>query len=267
VSLSRDSLFSLTILTCVLALSACDSDAPDDPIRALDEPDVIEQTGAVAPVAMAEDNEALVLPPRSEVPWPEVPSSPSAHPLDFQAQAPVQHNGCWTFETFYLTSEDDFISLTSDPGGLFAPLPSGIDLLPPELAGGFMLTVKIHDLSDAIVGFGSVLELLDFQNLTGETAYSLILPGRGTIAFTQDEDFAWLFDVIDDMINDGVTQRTFDPPVVEESALPGTVQLLGGTGDFQGIVGYAREIQYIEELDLVTGQQQVGTILQFAYLD
>ncbi|GAB4519425.1 MAG: hypothetical protein Tsb0020_38020 [Haliangiales bacterium] len=258
-----------------MALSACDSGALGDSIRGLDEseasaqdaPEASAQIDAILPVASVEIDDKVVLPQPSAIPWPEVPSSPGAHPLDFQAQGSVQHVGCWNFETFYLTSEEDFISLTSDPGGLFAPIPAGIDPIPPELAGGFMLTFQLHDLSDAIVGFGSVIENLDFQTLTGETAYSLMIPGRGTIAFTQDEDFAWVFDLVNDMLNDGVTQRTFDPPVVEEGAIPGTVQLLGGTGEFQGIVGYAREIQFVEELNLVTGQQQVGTILQFAYLD
>ena len=198
-----------------------------------------------------------------DVPWPSIESGDSEELL---AQPQIQIIGPWTIETFVFSSNPDFLAISTAPDVLIAPFPVGIAPLAPEIDDGFLLGFQFRDLNGNVIGFGSELEVLDFETLTGDTTYTLMINGRGSIAFSQVEDFESLFGLVDDMVADQVVERVFEPPVVLLSTIPGSTRVLGGSGEFEGVVGVAREYAIVNSLDLVTRNHNLGSILQVAYL-
>lgn len=243
---------SLALLaTATLGLSGCDLDAEPDTFEAEQvETPTLELDGPVADELSAAD-----------VPWPAIdPESPAS----YQSPLPKQKFGFWTIETFVFDS-DDFRSITTAPDVLFANFPAAMEPMPPELSTSFMLSFEFRNDDDEIIGFGSEQEVLDFETLTGETTYTLTIPGRGTIVFGQEEDFAWLIDEVDQMVADGEPIRSFDPPLVELSTIPGTGRIIGGTGEFAHAFGFALEYGIVNQINLITRQHELGTVLQVAY--
>ena len=199
----------------------------------------------------------------ADVPWPSIEPGDSESLL---AQPQVQVCGPWTIETFVFSSNPDFLAISTAPDILIAPFPEGIAPLAPEIDDGFLLGFQFRDLNDNVIGFGSELEILDFETLTGDTTYTLMINGRGSIAFSQVEDFAYLFGLVDDMVADQVVERVFDPPIVEVSTVPGSAHILGGSGEFEGATGFAREYAIVNSLDLATRNHSLASVLQIAYL-
>lgn len=170
----------------------------------------------------------------------------------------------WTVETFQF-SADDFIAVTSAPGGLFAPVPSGITSLPPELADGFLIATTFRDETDTVIGFGTEQEVLDLANEEGLTTYTITIPGRGTLMLRQREDLSWLLGEVTDMFANEEFVREYDPVHVQINTIPGTGWIVGGTGEFAGSMGVFREVGWLRELNLLTGQHDLGVTLQVLF--
>lgn len=196
-----------------------------------------------------------------EFDWSAVPIPTTSSNTQLQSPPSSQAFGPWTIESFHYFSPD-IIAVTQEPGNLFAPFPAGVQPFPPELSSGFFLGFEFHDQSGDIVGFGSEQEILDFETATGETAYALTVPGRGTLMLSQQEEFAYVFEEINDMIANHEFVRVYDPPLVNIHTVPGTAKVIGGSGEFTHAKGVWREISVLQKLDLVTGQHELGSILQ-----
>lgn len=196
--------------------------------------------------------------------WSRVPIPLDRGRDQLQAAAAVPVFGPWELEQFHFATPD-FIALTQEPGNLFAPFPAAVEPLPPELSAGFFLGFKFYDDADTMVGFGSEQEVLDFENAVGETTYTLTLPERGTLMLSHEEEFAYLFEEINDMIANQEMVRIYDPPLIKIHTVPGSGRLVGGTGEFRHTFGVWREISIINKLDLQTGIQEVGIILQIVH--
>jgi hypothetical protein len=237
---------TLLISYCSIVASACD-------------------TGEAIPIAEAEVATADLALDWEAVPMPESgaelggvmpgaqnpPASPALQP--------------WTVEIFSFSSEYNFLALTQMAGGLFALLPAGMSPLPPELDDGFLLGFTFYDQEGEIAGFGTEQEVIDWVSATGQTTYTLTIPGRGTLMLAQEEEFAYMFDVVDDMIAEQEFVREFNPPLVNVHTVPGSARIVGGTGEFTDVKGYWREISTIYEFDLLTGLHNVGISLQIMY--
>jgi hypothetical protein len=236
-------LWSLLISCCCIGVSACDAD------------EAIPMAEANVDIASAElvfDWEA--------VPMPEIGGVTSG-----QAPPPAIPAMGWTIETFHFSSESNVLALTQMAGGLFTPVPVGMSPLPPQLDDGFLVGFTFHDKEGQIVGFGTEQEVLDWVDATGQTAYTLTIPGRGTLMLAQQEEFAYMFDVVDDMVADQEFVREFNPPLVHIHTVPGSARIIGGTGEFADIKGSWREISIIYKFDLLTGLHEMGIILQIMY--
>lgn len=195
------------------------------------------------------------------VPQPTIPGSTPA----YEAQAPIPAKQFWNLETFYFFTNPDFLSVTQAEGGLFAPAPAGMQPLPPELADGFLLGFTFRDLNGDIVGFGSIQEVVDFENASAETHYMLTIPGRGTLILAQEENNEALFAELFDMIAEQDFVRSYDPPLVFINTVPGTNRIIGGTGEFAHAKGIWREFAVVNEFNLLTGVHDVGNILQIVH--
>lgn len=248
----RSTIARMGVLLCIAAISfACDTETDD-----------VDDASALAPA------EPELLEP--ELLWQDVPvpALPGGEPLVFEAQDPVDTEAWlpWTLETFYFSSAaNDILSISTAPDVLFAPFPDGIAPLPPVIDDGFIITFAIRDANDNVIGFGSEQEVLDLENAYGLTTYTLTINGRGTLMFAQDEDFAWLLDEVDDMVADQEFVREFDPALIEVSTVPGTNRIIGGTGEFAGAKGFAREFSIVNKLDLITRNHDTAIILQVLY--
>lgn len=201
----------------------------------------------------------------SEAHWNLVPlpQPPGVNRFDSPA-ASVPATFPWTVETFQF-SADDFIAVTSAPGGLFAPVPSGITSLPPELADGFLIATTFRDETDTVIGFGTEQEVLDLANEEGLTTYTITIPGRGTLMLRQRETLSWLLGEFTDMFANEEFVREYDPVYVQINTIPGTGWIVGGTGEFAGSMGVFREVGWLRELNLLTGQHDLGVTLQVLF--
>jgi hypothetical protein len=242
---------------CAIVTSACDTgESIASSTDAIEAAQVEAQLEAELALADAE-----VIVDWDEVPLPAIAGVTPAFDVPPASQAKKP----WTVESFYFTSAN-FLSLTQMEGGLFAPLPVGMPTLPPELEDGFLLGFTFYDQNDEIVGFGTEQEVLDLADASGVTTYTLTIPGRGTIMLAHDEEFAYLFEELDDMVADQEFVREFDPPLVNIHTVPGSAKIIGGTGEFDHIKGSWREISLVYELNLLTGLHEVGIVLQILYL-
>lgn len=215
------------------------------------------------PIATEAEQERL----RAEFDWEAVPPPAavggSSSMLEAPAPASVPALEPCNIETFHF-SASEFIALSMAPGGLFALQPSGIPALPPELAEGFLLGFTFYDEQEQVVGFGTEQEVLDFEQATGQTTYTLTIPDRGTLMLRQEEEFAYLLEEVADMVASEELIRTYNPPLVNVHTVPGSGWIVGGTGEFDFAFGLMREYSIVRQLDLTTGQHDLGIILQVA---
>jgi hypothetical protein len=247
------------IVSCwALMVSACDT---DESIAASTDASAAEPVEAE--LAFDWDSVALPAIPGIGPGMPGMPGIGVTPAFEPPPATPVVQP--WTAESFYLSSEANFLTLTSMEGGLFAPLPMGMPSLPPELEDGFLLGFTFSDENGEIVGFGTEQEVLDLVDATGETTYTLTIPGRGSLMLAQGEEFAYMFEEINDMVADQEFVREFDPPLVNIHTVPGSARIIGGTGEFAHVKGFWREISIIYKLDLLTGLHEVGAILQILH--
>lgn len=245
--------FALFVSCSGIVLSACDTGET-----------VVSSKDAIAAAA---EIEAEVMDAELMFDWDDVamPALPGVEPAfnPNQAASPVKQ--WFTVESFYFSSDSNFLSLTQMAGGLFTPLPIGMPTLPPELEDGFLLGFTFYDHEGDIVGFGTEQEVLDIDEATGETVYALTIPGRGSLMLSQEEEFSYMFAELDDMVADQEFVREFDPPLVNIHTVPGSARIIGGTGEFANAKGFWREISIVNKFDLVTGLHEVGIILQIVH--
>jgi hypothetical protein len=263
------------IVSCwALMVSACDTDesiaastdaSAAEPVEAeVTAAELALRPGGRAELALRPGDRAELAFDWDSVALPAIPGTGGVTPA-FEPPPATPVVQPWTAESFYLSSEANFLTLTSMEGGLFAPLPMGMPSLPPELEDGFLLGFTFSDENGEIVGFGTEQEVLDLVEATGETTYTLTIPGRGSLMLAQGEEFAYMFEEINDMVADQEFVREFDPPLVNIHTVPGSARIIGGTGEFAHVKGFWREISIIYKLDLVTGLHEVGAILQILH--
>lgn len=237
----------LCALACVTSLTACDTQ--DDTIDGVDA------------ALEAEFDPGM---------WDAVPL-PEGAELGFEAQGqsqtPAQLPPPWKLETFTLSSSQDFLALTSAPGGLFAPYPADIPTLPAEIADGLLVAGTFRNQNGEVIGFGTEQEVLDFPNLQTATTYTITIPGRGTLMLEQLEDISWLVAEVNDMVASQEFVRAYDPPVVLVNSIEGTGRVIGGTGEFSGAKGSVREIGTLHELNLITLQHDLDVDVQVLFFD
>jgi hypothetical protein len=185
---------------------------------------------------------------------------------DFEVPGQIPAKQNWNVETFQFFTDPDFLAVTQAAGGLFLPQPNGMQPLPPELADGFLLAFTFRDLDDNIAGFGSIQEVVDFQAMSAETHYMMTMPGRGTLMLAQQENNEALFAELFDMIANQDYVRVYDPPLMFINTVPGTNQIIGGTGEFAHAKGIWREFAVVNEFNLLTGIHDVGNIVQIVHL-
>jgi hypothetical protein len=246
------------IVSCwALTISACDADASIPASTDASAAETVEAEVTAAELVFDWDSVAL-------------PTIPGVHGTEgvtpaFEPPPATPVVQPWTAESFYFSSTTNFLTLTQMEGGLFTPLPMGMPTLPAELEDGFLLGFTFYDQNGEIVGFGTEQEVLDFVEATGETTYTLTIPGRGTLMLAQREEFAYMFEEINDMVADQEFVREFDPPLVNIHTVPGSARIIGGTGEFAHVKGFWREISIIYKFDLLTGLHEVGAILQILH--
>ena len=214
------------------------------------------------PVDFASTQAVAEVPTRADLEALPVWSSPPQ--LDAPLLDPGLANETIPFpvEIFRFT-EEDFIALTSAPGGLFQPTPAGIPLLDePAITTGFFVAMKLHDVDGETVGFGSEQEVLDLANETALTTYTLTIPGRGTLMLRHEEDLSFLLDEVNDMLAKQEYVRVFDPPLVVVNTIPGTGKVVGGSKEFKNAKGVWREIGIMNEINLLEGSFDLGIELQ-----
>lgn len=189
--------------------------------------------------------------------------------VDLQHQLSAQSEGdsaaspaSESHETFTFSSST-ILAVTMAPGGLFAPFPAGIPTFTePAIADGFFLGIKLRDVDDNIVGFGTEQEVLNLAAARTATTYTLTLPGRGTLMLAQEEDLTVLLVEVNDMIANQQTVRSYDPPLVVLSTIAGTDRIIGGTGEFADAKkGSVHEYNILHKLDIATGVHDLEVML------
>jgi hypothetical protein len=157
-----------------------------------------------------------------------------------------------SLDVFVFTTREDVIAITGASDGFLAPFPANIATMDePSIADGVLITTKIRNLADQIIGFGSEQEVVDLVNAMGDTTYTLTLPDRGTLMLKQVEDFSAPFAEIADMIASEEYIRTYDPPLVFVTTVPLTGQVVGGSGEFSDAEGYMLEIDIVHGINLI----------------
>lgn len=181
---------------------------------------------------------------------------------DLQGPLSTLLQTCSSVEVFSYTTTHDAFLINAAPGNLFPPLPVDVQVLDePSLANAFIVGFEFRDLQGNVVGMGTEQEVLDLVNLEGQTTYTLTLPDRGTLMFGQQEDFTEFLGEIDDMITSQEYIRTYDPPLFLVNTIPGTGQVIGGTGEFAGAQGAAIELGLIHGINLIDQTFDLGVIL------
>ncbi len=160
-------------------------------------------------------------------------------------------------ETFVVRPAN-YLAATLAAGSFLAPFPAGIPTLEePAIRDGLILLAKLEDAGGAIVGFASEQERADFVSLVGTSTWTLTVPGRGTLFLSQEETLAPLVQFISEMVAAGQPERTWDPPFVLTTTLPGTGGVVGGTGEFKNAHGTFREVDSLHFISLITGALRV----------
>ncbi|NVB40557.1 hypothetical protein G6O69_22135 [Pseudenhygromyxa sp. WMMC2535] len=184
---------------------------------------------------------------------------------DDQAMQSCEESQSVTIEVFHFQFSDIF-AINLVPTGLFPPRPDDIDtFIEPELEDGFIAAFKAFDLQGNLIGFGTEQEVLDFANAETATTFTLTLPERGTLMFGEQEDIAPLLDEVNDMDASQDYVRTYDPPRVDVSTIPGTGRIIGGTGEFENITGSAIEIGVTHSIDLIEREFDLEVYMVLAY--
>jgi hypothetical protein len=171
-------------------------------------------------------------------------------------------------ETFVLHLSNspgfDGLNLTVGPGTFLTPFPVGTPYLTePNIQSGFVATGKVRDTNDVVVGIASELEELNLQTLDSFSNWTVTVPGRGTLFGSQTENVGPLFAAIQQMVSQGVFEKTFDPPLEFVSTVGNSGKIIGGTGEFAHANGRMKETDRVHFVSLITGTLTVTDILEF----
>lgn len=196
--------------------------------------------------------------------WAEEPGTTEL-PLAPAEELPTTQTHFGSTEFFYFTA-NDILAITSAPGGLFPPFPADIPTLTePELANGFLAAFKVFDQYGNIVGFGTEQEVIDAANAINLTTYTLTIPGRGTLMLRQREDLGVVFDEINDMVSSAELVRTYDPPWIVLTTVPGTGRIVGGSGEFTFAKGIMREFDVVHQINLADREFDLDVVIQVKF--
>ncbi len=160
--------------------------------------------------------------------------------------------------SFFLDTTLDTVAISNNGLNLLAPFPAGIPLLDePNIQPGLAILAKIRDEHGEVIGFASELEDFPPEGPTPEgelrwkTAWTLVIPGRGSIFLNQIEDARELLTLVI-----WPTLATGIPFEGDYSAIPtdgprfdGRGVIVGGTGDFKRLRGSFVEIARVTRFD------------------
>ena len=163
----------------------------------------------------------------------------------------------------FIIEPNDLIAASFAPGGFLAPVPAGITLLSePGLEQGGLFAVKLRDVANQVIGFGTEQQEVDFPAARVKTTWTLTLVGRGTLFLTQTEDISNLVQNVTEMVATGELVRTFDPPLIVATTIAGSGAVIGGTGEFDKAKGSVTEIDTVYGIDLIQGKLNVADRLE-----
>jgi hypothetical protein len=158
-------------------------------------------------------------------------------------------------ESFFTKMSDDLVVFTHgallDPSGIIPKDVAKFD--EAKIRGGGALLHKLRDKDGNVIGFGSQLEVMvpgkDTKYLLDwPTAWTIVIPGRGTLFLYEIEKPVKLFAKMAQAQKDPATLRE---PIAEQTTagpLPsGEGVIIGGTGEFDGKKGSFIEINRFVE--------------------
>jgi len=164
---------------------------------------------------------------------------------------------------------------TTHSGDKPLPLyPPGIGSLSDErINQGFILLTKLRDENGEVIGFTSEQEVVSSESdlatgqLKTQSSWTLTIPGRGTIFLYENEDQSeFLAKAGMPALTQGKEWNekwTFVTTVGPDPSARGVI--VGGTGDFEGIMGTFREVTHLSRF--TSKGVLFGTIeLELAYV-
>jgi hypothetical protein len=119
---------------------------------------------------------------------------------------------------------------------------------------------KVRDAGSEVIGFASELEEANLVTAVSDTVWTLMLPGRGTLHLSQQEDLAPLLDIALEMLVAGELEASFDPPLEFVNTI-GTGVIVGGTGEFEHARGTFRELGTLYGVSLVGERPLVARVV------
>ncbi len=179
-----------------------------------------------------------------------------------------------THVTFMMFAPDDGIATTHSGDKPLPLYPPGIGALSDaKINQGFILLTKLRDENGEVIGFTSEQEVvgedsdLSLGLLRTQSSWTLTIPGRGTIFLFENEDQSEF------LAKAGVPALTQGKEWNEKwtfvtTAGPhpnGQGLVVGGTGEFEGIMGTFTEITHLSRF--TTKGELFGTIeLKLSYV-
>ncbi len=177
--------------------------------------------------------------------------------------------------SFFLDTTLDTVAIANNGMNLLAPFPAGIpNFDEPNIQPGLAILAKIRDEHGEVVGFASELEDFPLEGPTPEgelrwkTAWTLVIPGRGSIFLYQIEDVRELLTRVV-----WPTLATGTPFEGDYQAIPtdgprrdGRGVIVGGAGEFARIRGSFVEIARVTRYDpLATPDLELTLELRLFY--
>ena len=178
-----------------------------------------------------------------------------------------------THVTFQMFAPEDGIATTHSGDKPLPLYPPGIGALSDaKINQGFILLTKLRDENGEVIGFTSEQEVVSSESdlttgqLKTQSSWTLTIPGRGTIFLYENEDQS---EFLAKAGIPALTQKkewnekwTFVTTVGPHSSGQGLV--VGGTGEFEGIMGTFREVTHLSRF--TPKGELFGTIaLELAY--
>lgn len=171
---------------------------------------------------------------------------------------PTSHASEPTSESFFTRVPSDVVALTQS--GIMGPdlrVPPSMALFSePALRGGIAFLHKFRNRQGDVIGFGTQMEdvLLDqgghYSGLH-KTAFTIVIPGRGTLFLYETEDSRSLESLLRGAPA-ATTRMDWAGPAVTTTSGPGPGRvgiIIGGTGDFAGRRGTFVEIDKFTGVD------------------
>ena len=160
--------------------------------------------------------------------------------------------------SFFLDTTLDTVAITNNGMNLLAPFPNGIPLFDePNIQPGLAILAKIRNEQGEVIGFASELE--DFPpegpspagELRWKTAWTLVIPGRGSIFLSQIEDVRDLLTlVVWPTLNSGIPfEGLYTAIHTDGPRRDGRGIIMGGTGDYARLRGSFVEIAQVTGFD------------------